>query len=1329
MLKSLELFGFKSFADRTVFDFPAGITGVVGPNGSGKSNVVDSIKWILGDQSAKSLRGKEMTDVIFNGSSTRGGAQFAEATLVFDNRSRFLPLDMDEVSVGRRLWKSGDSEYLVNRQTARLKDVRELFVGTGAGAAAWSIIEQGRVDQILQSNAANRRMIFEEAAGVSRLKQKRNEALKRLERVEQNLTRLADLVQEVETQVTALRTQAQRATKYQALSEELEALWVGLAADDFRRESVQRDQLASQIAEATGVLEELRTKQRAAEFEVQEADRQLAAIDDELRQREHVHSGLRSRMASAEATARMQAARDIELQADQQRLMRQRGVMQQRASETESALQSLQTSLNAEQQVLERRQLSIAAGDEQLRGVQDRLRDAREQREQRRQDELLQLQENSDAASEFSGLKSQQQQLDDSIRALDEESAAVEQELQSTVTGTSTLETALLESQKMLQQAEEAADGLLHDREKLVGERSLGQQSLSELREQRSGLLARKTVLEDLEDRQEGFGIGVREILRRAEEADSEPWNLILGSVSDLLDVDMEQAALMEIALSGRAQLLVVARLRPLLEYLNSGRCRITDRVGFISIESSAEGSSGCDPAQVRAELRRTQDALWTNSKTDPAASSATVADDLWWGRKSFTDSIPSDGSAEVRIAWADPRSESPVVDSVFSRHAGVLPQLFGQPGILGRADALARSPQSLPDLAARLLADTWVVETLSDAMRWHAAVGGRCRFVTLQGELIEADGTLFAGTVRNESALLSRKSELRRLRNELHRLEHEIAQREHLLRTLSLHITSADDRLVDARGRVHRQMGACREAENAMTDHLRRLQECERRARALTRNREELLNRLRQLSDRIDESAQRVHRGTNQLEVLRLQLAELQNTVAERQQDVEHAERDRNAAGLELTRSEERLSSLKESLDRFQDELRERQLQLQEAERRLQSAAERQHELRLSRLNGAAEYFELCVREESLSGDIQKIVVERSRLRQHRQSVSQTETQAREHLRRQQTRQHELELQIQGIDHQMTAMAERIREEYQLEVRQAVDAGRSAAAIWLLWESVGRSEAAEVENTPEASALLRSDAAKFSESARALLDDPARFPDVRAAIERRVERLRKQLKKVGNVGVESLENLHELESRFQRLDYQLKDLEAARDALGEIVKKVSVESRRMFLESFEMIRGYFRELFRRLFGGGEADLILEDPEDVLECSIDVVARPPGKELRSISLLSGGEKTLTAVALLLSIFRSRSSPFCILDEVDAALDDANIGRFVGVLRDFQQSTQFIMITHRKPTMAVTDVLYGVTMEESGVSRRLSLKFEDVDDQGNFIAAAKKQRAA
>ena len=243
------------------------------------------------------------------------------------------------------------------------------------------------------------------------------------------------------------------------------------------------------------------------------------------------------------------------------------------------------------------------------------------------------------------------------------------------------------------------------------------------------------------------------------------------------------------------------------------------------------------------------------------------------------------------------------------------------------------------------------------------------------------------------------------------------------------------------------------------------------------------------------------------------------------------------------------------------------------------------------------------------------------------------------------------------------------------------------------------------------------------------ILRDDARYDELRSAIDERVGKLRRQLKKIGNVGTESLDNLTELETRFERLHSQLTDLEAARDTLRDMVRQINVESRRMFQESFECIRGHFRELFRRLFGGGEADVILEDPEDVLECAIDVVARPPGKELRSISLLSGGEKTMTAVALLLSIFKSRPSPFCILDEVDAALDDANIGRFVGVLKDFQQDTQFIMITHRKPTMAVTDVLYGVTMEESGISKRLVVRFEEIDEKGNFKPREERQNRA
>ena len=579
MLKSLELFGFKSFADRTVFDFPAGITGVVGPNGSGKSNVVDSIKWILGDQSAKSLRGKEMTDVIFNGSSGRAGSQFAEATLTFDNRSRFIPLELDEVSVGRRLWQSGDSEYLLNGGTARLKDIRELFSGTGAGAAAWCIIEQGRVDQILQSNAANRRLIFEEAAGVSRLRTKRTESLKRLERVEQNLTRLADLVEEVETQVNAVRSQAQRATRYQAAARELESLWVGLAADDYRRESVQRDALRREHGVSAECLAQLKSDQQQALAEVQLVERELGEVDERLRGLEQSRSDVRSRLASLEATQRYQISRESELESDLQRLSRQQLLLRQRVQESELEQSTLESSLTTERSSCERRRRQMQAAEQEIGVVQQSLSAARTQASIRREEQLRQLQINSGMTSELGVLRNQVRQTMARREVLRQRSVELGGETEGYQRSVPHLQQRLEQARLDLQGAEEAADLLLSERERLLGERSDGQQSLADLREQRSGLLARRTVLEDLEDRQEGFGIGVREILRRAEESSMEPWNQILGSVADLLDVDMEQAALLEIALSGRAQLLVVTRLQPLIDYLNSGRARITDRV------------------------------------------------------------------------------------------------------------------------------------------------------------------------------------------------------------------------------------------------------------------------------------------------------------------------------------------------------------------------------------------------------------------------------------------------------------------------------------------------------------------------------------------------------------------------------------------------------------------------------------------------------------------------------------------------------------------------------------------------------------------------------
>ncbi len=1341
MLRSLELFGFKSFADKTVFEFSAGITGVVGPNGSGKSNVVDSIKWILGDQSAKSLRGKEMTDVIFNGSASRTGAQFAEATLTFDNRSRFLPVELDEVSVGRRLWQSGDSEYLINRNAARLKDVRDLFVGTGAGAAAYCIIEQGRVDQILQSNAANRRLIFEEAAGISRFKTRRTEALRRLERVEQNLLRLTDIVDEVETQVSNVRTQAQRAARFREVSTELEQLWVGMTADDFRRESRQRELLVQQMNESAETLELLRRNQASAQQELSVADTALSEIDDELRDVERRRAELRSRIASLDSTLRHQTAREAELASDVQRLLRQQTLMNNRVSEAEAEQVHLHGVLQHERSAFEKKKTVLLSGDDQLSLLQQAVATSRVSIEATRQQQLAQVRSNSETSSALGGLRSEYQ-------AAQYRGAELQQQMEMLTVQLAALEESIRQNQETLQQAqaelqaaENSADALVRSREQLLSEQSVSQQSLADLREQRSGLMARRTVLEDLEDKQEGFGIGVREILRRAEEAESEPWNLICGSIADLLDVDMDNAALLEVALSGRAQLLVVRKLQPFIEYLTSGRCRIAGRVGFISLEDADSGPIPATTRSTTAEQRqRTLGSRF--NEPEPADDDFSTS---WWSRpekrstdlsktNSLADSALGDPlsamvfSSSVPVTWFDSRTESTIVRSVFSHGTSVPPNLFGRPGVAGRADALARSPRHLPSLASDLLADTWVVENLNDALRLQAETEGCCRFVTLQGELVESDGTLFAGTVRSESAVLSRKSELRRLRNELHRVEHEIAQRELRLQNLSSSIHSTDEDLTLGYRRVNEKAALVRAVEAQLRDRQRIHNESRERLTQLNDQQFSLNTLQDQLQIRIDEAEVKQLAGDRTLQQLQQQISELEQEQVARQHELEALEKERTSASMELTRSEERLLGLQESVERVREDLTQRQLQQQEAERRLHVAQDRQRELLLSKLNTSAEMAELYVDDDRQSADVRQRADARNVLRQTRNEATRAELQVREQCRQQESKHHECQLQVRGIDHQLRTATERIRDEFQIEVEQAVAQGRSAIAVWLHRQNTSvESDDIDTDSDRESVSRLTNsrDLASseqiplFSEICQTILNDPIQYAEMRTEIDRRVERLRRQLKKIGHVSSESLDNLNELETRFNRLHSQLKDLEAARDALRDIVRRINVESRRMFVESFECIRGHFRELFRRLFGGGEADLILEDPEDVLECAIEVVARPPGKELRSISLLSGGEKTMTAVALLLSIFRSRPSPFCILDEVDAALDDANIGRFVNVLRDFQQSTQFIMITHRKPTMAVTDVLYGVTMEESGISRRLSLRFEDVDDRGNF----------
>ena len=1325
MLKSLELFGFKSFADRTVFEFHEGITGVVGPNGSGKSNVVDSIKWLLGDQSAKSLRGKEMTDVIFNGSTSRGGAQFAEATLTFDNTTRFLPLEFDEVSVGRRLWKSGDSEYLINGTVARLKDVRELLMGTGASTASYCIIEQGRVDQILQSNAANRRLIFEEAAGISRFKQRKNEAERRLERVEQNLLRLTDIVDEVGSQVRSIRNQAKKALEYREVSTELERLWVGVVADDFRRQTMVRERLTEQQDAAGQILTEMRERQQHAEQQLAEADEALAAVDDDLREAERGRAELRNRIATLETTLRHQVAREAELKSDSVRLQRQRAVMDGRVVEAEKEDRHLNSVLTLEQQRFAERKAEQEISTIRLRELTTSLEKAQSAIQQVRQLINDRNQVAAELQSRAAALQHEKQSLEQRRTELAESGEVLAQEIEDLKAKGEQQNVRTSAAAAKLATAEEAADALLNNREDLLNQQLQSRDTLADLREQRSAVVARRTVLEDLEDRQEGFGIGAREILRRAEETDEEPWTLIRGSVADLLDVDMENAALLEVALSGRAQLLVIDRMEPLVRYINSGRCQMTGRVGFVSLEEV----EGVEPATYRSPAPETQP-IPPSTQGPPEESGFTsgmFGDDWLANTDTFSSGMGDEFVPQLNVTWLDENGEIPPVRSVFSDIRLPPESLAGRPGIVGRADSLARSPRQIPSLASQLLADTWAVQSLDDALRLQNEFGSDYRFVTLQGELVEKEGTLHAGMVRTESAVVSRKSELRRLKNELHRVEHLISERDLRLQKLIESIEFTDTELQTSRDHVEQCATELRDEQQQAAEIRQSLNASHTNQQTLDSQITDLQQRIDQLNGELNENLEVAEQAEQQIVALQTEIEQAEQGLLEDQSELESLERSRNEASVELSRTEERVLGMQDAVQRLEDDLIQRRLQQQEAVRRLVSGTERLGELSLNRLNVAAEISELLVYDEKMTTEIDVRSDAQSLLRGRRQEATNAEQEAREVCRRHEKKFHEIELQVSGIEHQLQAAAERIQDEYQITVEEAVEAGRSAVAAWLTdlaRADLPEPEDEDTESEPELPELTIDDP-----QVQQTLRDEERFQTLRKDVDQRINQLRKQVKRLGNVGADSLDNLNELESRFNRLHSQLRDLEAARDTLRAMVQQINAESQRMFEESFRCVQGHFRELFRRLFGGGEADVILEDPEDVLDCSIDVVARPPGKELRSISLLSGGEKTMTAVALLLAIFRSRPSPFCILDEVDAALDDANIGRFVGVLKDFREETQFIMITHRKPTMAVTDVLYGVTMEESGISKRLVVRFEEIDDKGNFVPRDQENRAA
>jgi chromosome segregation protein len=1236
MLKRLELVGFKSFADKTTFDFGDGITAVVGPNGSGKSNIIDAVRWTLGEQSAKSLRGGEMADVIFNGSTSRRGFGMAEVTMTLDNSRRRLATEAAEVQITRRVYRGGEGEYLLNQRPCRLKDVKDLLLGSGAGADAYAIIEQGRVDVLLQASTRERRTIFEEAAGISRFRARKTEALRKLERVDQDLQRLRDIADEVDKQLRSVKLQAAKAQRYQEYSGRLKELRLGLGLREYHELS---QKLAAESAALGGLragLDERAREALAGEAAARKLEAELAALDDELRRQEGRLAEARGQIGAGQTTLGHEAALSADLEEELGRTRARLAESTARLAGLAGAADRAREELGGAEAGAEAERGRAAALEAELARTVERLAELGRQVQADKAEHLERMHQAARLHNEAVGHKARVDNLSQErgrLRRKNEQAAeslaSLDLELQELTAAESKLQGRLAATRQALAEERQQGERL----RRLCDETG---ELVSALRQQRSGLASRAEVLEGLERSQEGLGTGVREVLALLAKDDG-PWRrAVVGMIADFLQVNREYAPLIDLALGDWSQRFI-ARDGDLLAEALAGRGHaFSGRVSFLPLTERAGDRPGA-PADARRRNRLIEVSLLSR----------------------------------VRMPLSP---------------AGVP----AHPGVIAAADQLVTCDHpELADLPAQLLGRTLIVRDLPAARAVAEHTTG-FRLVTLQGELLEPDGTVTVGTHHAEAGILSRKSELRELRAQLAGLDHRIAETERDLADLR-------ERVAVVTGRA----AARQEEVEVLTEQAADLRARVERHRDRRQGLHEEVTLSRDEIQRIDqevgelEAAWRKAReeaaaAEAQVHALQTRLSAAEQEIRQREQERQQRQQEHTAGRVALAKAEERLAALRARHQQLESDLDGRRQERAQAELGVDACRARLTESQRAMLSASSALAHWYLEKESAERRAGEIVRSREGRRQERARLATQAQAVRGEWQAQQERLHAHELAASELKHHRDSLAARLYEDYQVDLADLYQGSgvRSQESGVRDRESVGARSAGEGDTglTPE----------KANEE---------------------MAELRRKLSRLGSVNLDSLQELSELEARSATLNAQLADLTAAKRALEDIIGKINQDSRRLFTETFETIRTHFQELFRKLFGGGMADIVLEDEADVLECGIEIIARPPGKELRSISLMSGGEKTMTAVALLLAIFRSKPSPFCILDEVDAALDDANIGRFTGVLREFLDRSQFIIVTHSKRTMAAADVLYGITMQESGVSKKVAIRFEDWEGDG------------
>jgi|688.fasta_scaffold02851_19 chromosome segregation protein len=1195
MLIALELAGFKSFADKTRFDFPDGITVVVGPNGSGKSNVVDAIKWVLGSQSAKALRGKEMADVIFKGSSGSGRkpANSAEATLFFDNSNQALSIEAQEVQVTRRVYRSGESEYLINGQPSRLKDIKSLFRGTGVGVDAYSIIEQGKVDRLLQASPKDRRLIFEEAAGISHFNAKKEEAQRRLLRVDQNLVRLKDIVDEVHTRLTTLKSQAGKAQEYREMTQRLHEIRLRISWTEYC-------EIQSRLHAANERLEQLQQQQQSQEADLaqtrqvaQSAEMELHQVADQCQTVETVMQSAVQRIAVANQQQLSHSQRIDETQIEWQRQSLKLLTLLQRAEKVRIELDAAVATFQAAQNEFEQTNQRVLSAEQQVQQLRDQIAQRAARHDQLRKQHVQLLRQVSDRASQIAHQKNLLSQL---VQEIQDTELLLHQQVTNEQSARRSAERAAVRLKDLHQQNQQTIDQLNQAKQELEENRTAlanHQEQAGVLQGKLAGANERLEILLELQRHGEGVDAGARHLLKMQSESTDPALQSIYGLVADLIGVDVNLAPLIDTALGNTANALVL-RDGQIVQQACSGGLSVPGRLTLMRL-----------------------------------------------------DRIPAARFAEKV-------------------------QLDGVQGVIGRADRLVRFRREVQQLMRYLLGTTWLVENLEVALELGHFRGAGLRFVTADCQLIEADGTITLGSFSASSGLVSRHSQIRDAQQEIAQLklrfqkvQGEIERVQGRLQNLRPSVDQLDTQARSlAQEFAHQQATA--------QSSVAKLDEIEHQAATLTASLSELRKRHTEFEPTIAGLQADVDQWEQSIAQIESELTSQESLLTDQEAQYTTASADNLAAKVELARCEQRLESVTSVLDQCRRDSLERQLAVSEVQRELLRLHERSQTIELESLQLTIQLAEDHLQAESEEAKLEILAQQAKELRERRGAYAKrVDALARANDKLSQQIENSLQEQ-QRCQQSSQTLLQRCADDYQIDFQ-------------------------------------------YLQTAQPIQDDVEL-----SSMNAEATRLRHDISSVGEINMAALAELDQLQQRYDHLHTQYQDLQAAKESLQRVIHKINGDSRRMFQETLEAIRQNFQKLYRKSFGGGHADIILEEGQDILESGIDIVATPPGKTAFSNSLLSGGEKALTAVALLLAIFQYRPSPFCVLDEVDAPFDEANVGRFVGVLTEFLDWTKFIIVTHSKKTMTAATTLYGVTMQESGVSKQVAVRFEDVNEKGEIV---------